>query len=273
MRQRLNPTLFNLSSSLSAGGWNTSHSGKPKPKRQKPQGSSDSDGSRPVMCLPLCSSVPNNSSSESSKPNFVTPMLMPMQHPYYPMAVPPGTEQQPGTVPMVLQPEQMQPMQPLVQVMNPFMTPVVAMILPYPANYGVYPQGVPGVPGLQGLPCVPGVPGVQGSGLPPFFPQPPCMSMADTPPQTGPSGMPPAPNTFLGSPILSPWQGEDLDATQPTALFSSSRSSSPLQLNLLQEELPKLTEPQSSTGRPESLHEQHAKEVNHSAPHRECSFI
>lgn len=45
-------------------------------------------------------------------------------------------------------------------------------------------------------------------------------------------------------------------------LFSSSRSSSPLQLNLLQEELPKPNEGQSSTGhnRAESLHEHHANE-------------
>ncbi|KAL7843295.1 hypothetical protein AOLI_G00248070 [Acnodon oligacanthus] len=223
------------------GGWNTSHSGKPKHKRPKPQCSSDSDASRPGMCPPLCSPAPNNSSSESSKPNFISPMLMPVQPPYYPMAAPPGAEQAPSTMPMVLQPEQMQSMQPLVQVMNPF--PIVAVILPYPANY-VYPQGIPGI---------------QGIGPPPPFHQPPCMSMVDTSSQAGPSGVPPVSNTLLGSPILSPWQGEDLDAAQPTALFSSSRSSSPLQLNLLQEELPKSTEPQSSTGRPESLHEQHAK--------------
>ncbi|KAI4904845.1 hypothetical protein NFI96_018230 [Prochilodus magdalenae] len=222
-------------------GWNTSHSGKPKHKRPKPQCSSDSDASPPGMCPPLCSPAPNNSSSESSKPNFISPMLMPVQPPYYPMPAPPSAEQPPGTVPMVLQPEQMQPMQPLVQVMNPF--PIVAVILPYPGNY-VYPQGVAGV---------------QGIGPPPFFHQPPCMSMVNTPSQVGPSGMPPAPTTLMSSPILSPWQGEDLDPAQPTALFSSSRSSSPLQLNLLQEELPKPSEPQSSTGRPESLHEQHAK--------------
>ncbi|XP_066528338.1 period circadian protein homolog 3 [Hoplias malabaricus] len=221
------------------GGWNTSHSGKPKPKRPKPQGSSDSDASRPGMCPPLCSPVPNNSSSDSSKPNFISPMLMPIQPPYYPMAPPPGTEQPPGPVPMMLQPEQMQPMQPLVQVMNPFMTPLVAVILPYP-NYAIYPQGVPVV---------------QGVGPTPAFPQPHCTPMVETPPQVVPNGMPPACDTIMGSPVLSPWQVEDLDSAQPTALFSSSRSSSPLQLNLLQEELPKPTEPQSSTGRPESLHE------------------
>ncbi|XP_072522660.1 period circadian protein homolog 3 [Salminus brasiliensis] len=231
------------------GGWNTSHSGKPDHKRPKPQPSSDSEGSRPVMNPPLCSPAANNSSSESSKPNFISPMLMPMQMPmqppYYPMTAPPGVEQPPGAVPMVLQPEQMQAMQPLVQVMNPFMSPVMAVILPYPSNYAVYPQGVPGIQGV-------------GPFHPPF-PQPTYMSMVNTPPQAGPSGMPPAPNTLPGSPVLSPWQVDDLDAAQPTALFSSSRSSSPLQLNLLQEELPKPTDPQSSTGRPESLHEQIVK--------------
>uniref|UniRef100_A0AAR2IQ27 PAS domain-containing protein n=1 Tax=Pygocentrus nattereri TaxID=42514 RepID=A0AAR2IQ27_PYGNA len=243
-RHRILESPFSSYLQQDNGGWNTSHSGKPKHKRPKPQCSSDSDVSRPGMCPPLCSPAPNNSSSESSKPNFISPMLMPVQPPYYPMAAPPGAEQAPSTVPMVLQPEQMQSMQPLVQVMNPF--PIVAVILPYPANY-VYPQGIPGI---------------QGIGPHPSFHQPPCMSMVDTSPQAGPSGMPPVPNTLLDSPILSPWQGEDLDGAQPTALFSSSRSSSPLQLNLLQEELPKLTEPQSSTGRPESLHEQHAKGVD-----------
>ncbi len=60
--------------------------------------------------------------------------------------------------------------------------------------------------------------------------------------------------------IPTPWFGEDLDAAQPTALFSSSRSSSPIQLNLLQEELTKPTEALNSTG-PEILLKHHAKEV------------
>ncbi|KAJ8258736.1 hypothetical protein COCON_G00177480 [Conger conger] len=55
--------------------------------------------------------------------------------------------------------------------------------------------------------------------------------------------------------ILQPVQNNpDPDTTQPPALFSSSRSSSPLQLNLLQEELP-----HSSTGQAESLQEPHSK--------------
>ncbi|XP_022538010.2 period circadian protein homolog 3 isoform X1 [Astyanax mexicanus] len=244
----LQQDIDSMAHSNHKGGWNTSHSGKPETNLPKPQASSDSEGSRPGMNPQLCSPAPNNSSSESSKPNFISPMMMPMQMPmqppYYPMTAPPGVEQPPGAVPMVLQPEQMQAMQPLVQVMNPFMSPVMAVLLPYP-NYAVYPQGVPGVQGV--------VPPPQQ------FPQPTFMSMVNAPPQAGPSGMPPAPNTLLDSPALSPWEVDDLDAAQPTALFSSSRSSSPLQLNLLQEELPKLTDPQSSTGHPESLHEQHVK--------------
>ncbi|XP_034170031.2 period circadian protein homolog 3 [Pangasianodon hypophthalmus] len=239
---------------LSTRDWNRSHSGKPRHKRAKPQASSDSDGSRPGHFLPMTSSAPNNSSSESSqpKPNFFSPMLMPVQPPYYPVP-PQPTVMQPHGVPMVVQPEQTQP---VMQVMNPFMSPVMAVIMPYPANYTIYPQAVPGMPG------VPGVQSVTQPGLvPPSYPHPSFMSLVDNPPaQSGPSSMPPAPGALLSSPISSPWPEEDVDGAQPTVLFSSSRSSSPLQLNLLQEELPKPNAPQSNTGRAESLHEQHAKE-------------
>lgn len=232
---------------LSTGDWNRSHSGRPRHKRAKPQASSDSDGSRPGHFLPITSSAPNNSSSESfqPKPSFFSPMLMPVQPPYYP--VPP----QPHGFPMVAQPEQTQS---VMQVMNPFMPPVMAVIMPYPTNY--FPQAVPGISS---------VPGVTPPGLvlPPFH-QPSFMSLMDIPPaQTGPQplSMPSAPVALLSSPISSPWPEEDVDGAQPTALFSSSRSSSPLQLNLLQEELPKPTALQGNTGQAESLHEQHAKVV------------
>ncbi|XP_058229679.1 period circadian protein homolog 3 isoform X1 [Hemibagrus wyckioides] len=236
---------------LSTGDWNRSHSGKPRHKRAKPQASSDSDGSRPAHFLPIASSAPNNSSSESSnpKPNIFSPMLMPVQPPYYPIP-PQPVAMQPHGVPMLVQPEQTQP---VMQVMNPFMSPVVAVIMPYPASYTIYPQAVPGMPG---------VPGVNPTGLvPPPAPHPSFISLMENPPaQTGPSLMPSASGALMSSPISSPWPEEDVDGAQPTALFSSSRSSSPLQLNLLQEELPKPNAPQSNTGRAESLHEQHAKE-------------
>lgn len=222
---------------------NRSHSGKPRHKRAKPQASSNSDGSRPghFLPLPLTSSAPNNTSSESSqpKPDFFSPMLMPVQPPYCPIPPQPDA-MQPHGVHMVVQPEQAQP---AMQVMNPFMSPVMAVIMPYPANYTIYPQTLPGVPGVT-------LPGL----VPPPFPHPSCMSLVDNPPiQTGSSLMPSAPEVLLTSPISSPCLEEDVDGAQPTALFSSSRSSSPLQLNLLQEELPKPNAPLSNTGRAESL--------------------
>nr|QGW67272.1 period 3 [Rhamdia quelen] len=230
-----------------------SHSGKPRHKRAKPQVSSDSDGSRPGHFLPTTSSAPNNSSSEpfQPKPNFFSPVLMPVQPPYYP--VPAQTAAvQPPSVPAVVQPEQTQP-QPLVQVINPFMSPVMAVVVPYAGNYAIYPQTVPGV---AGVPCL--TPGV----MPHQFPQTSFMPLISNPP-VQPVPVPSAAGASLSSPASSPpWpeEDEDVDGAQPTALFSSSRSSSPLQLNLLQEELPKPSAPQSNTARAESLHEQHAQE-------------
>ncbi|KAF5901053.1 period circadian protein 3-like isoform X1, partial [Clarias magur] len=234
---------------LSTGDWNRSHSGKPRHKRAKPQASSDSDGSRPAQFLPIASSAPNNYSSESSQPkpnsNVFSPVVMPIQPPYYPVPPQAGAMQ-----PTVVQPEQTQA---VMQVMNPFMSPVVAVIMPYPANYTLYPQAVPGMPDVPSA-APPAL-------VPPPFPYPSFMSLTDnTPAQPDPSSVPSASGELLSSPISSPWLEEDMDGAQPTALFSSSRSSSPLQLNLLQEELPKPNAPQSNAGRAESLREQHAKE-------------
>lgn len=181
-------------------------------------------------------------------------MAMPMQTAPYFNAV--GPEQQSG-VPMMVQPDQgvqnLQPMQPV--------SPVMFVLLPgyptYPPNFGMYPQAMPVAP-------------VAGPG---FVPQPPFnmggygVPMAQGSPMqgnlAGPSaagvGMPRGAAPVNDS-IPTPWFGDDLDAAQPTALFSSSRSSSPIQLNLLQEELTKPLEPQNTTG-PESLHEHHAKAV------------
>ncbi|XP_061075147.1 period circadian protein homolog 3 isoform X2 [Conger conger] len=137
----------------------------------------------------------------------------------------------------------MQNMQPL-HTMQPYMPPVMAVILPnYPTypSYPVFPQGLP--------PAV--------APAPPLLPQPFTVPMFGPGPQPGtlvPSS-PPAP-PFLGcsNPPSSLGENPDPDTTQPPALFSSSRSSSPLQLNLLQEELP-----HSSTGQAESLQEPHSK--------------
>ncbi|KAI1890688.1 hypothetical protein AGOR_G00156220 [Albula goreensis] len=264
---------------VSAGGWNKSKTGKPKHKRPKPQGSSDSYASPPGNSRPPRRSpvAPDSSwpPSESSQPQpassmgFVQPMVMPFQAPYFttmgqvgrdPSSTTPMTNTllnpcgQQGGVPFILQPDQiMQPMQP-VQGMSPYMAPVMALILPnYPAypNYSMYPQGM--APAVA--PAPPLLP--QPFNLTGFGPTPFPMSHA---PQPMMMGTTPAMPPFLSSPKPPSSLGEDVDATQPPALFSSSRSSSPLQLNLLQEELPKPAEPQSSAGREESLHEQHAKE-------------
>lgn len=219
-----------------------------KHKRPKPEDSSDSYGSQPgnYWSLPGHQGAPHSSwpSSESSQPlpsnvGFVPPMAVPVQTaPYFTVV---GPEQQSG-VPMMVQPDQglqnLQPMQPV--------SPVMFVLLPgyptYPPNFGMYPQAMPG-----------------------FVPQPPYAMAGYVPPGAhvpqgnlaGSSGagvgMP------QGDSIPTPWFGDDLDAAQPTALFSSSRSSSPIQLNLLQEELTKPSEVQNSTA-PESLHE-HAKAV------------
>ncbi|XP_076125054.1 period circadian protein homolog 3 [Alosa pseudoharengus] len=256
---------------VSAGGFK-SKSGKPKHKRPKPQDSSDSHGSTPRPSRrppnPPHSSWP---SSESSHPQHAAvggypmppPLVMPLQPsgPFYSaegdqMGGPKqgGVPAMPvGAIPMMPQPDpafqQMQQMQQqTAQGLNPYMTPVMAVILP---NFPTYPPGYPMF--QQAQPLAP----FNMAAYPPMAPtlfSP--NTLVNQQQQQPPLGIPVPP--VPGSP--QPWLGEeDLDEAQPPALFSSSRSSSPLQLNLLQEELPKPAEPQSSTGRPESLHEQHNK--------------
>ncbi|XP_042356898.1 period circadian protein homolog 3 isoform X2 [Plectropomus leopardus] len=279
---------------VSAGGLNRSRRGKPRYKRPKPQGSSDSYAS------PAGPSrrVPDSSwpSSESSQPQMGVPFnqTSPLQAPFFPMmATQPGPEPRPQQVPeptpmvpqppdqsqlsysfnimqpaqslLGMQPIQMEPfhtlqnfpnLQPMapVQGINPYMTPVMAVILPnYPTFTPGYPSSYP-PPAPSMLPQAPvTMSGFAPGGVP--FPQPQF--------QTQPA---PLPQTCLGSLLCSPRAsssvGEEEEAAGPRALFSSSRSSSPLQLNLLQEELPKPNEGQSSTGHnhTESLHEQHANQ-------------
>ncbi|XP_016123775.1 period circadian protein homolog 3 [Sinocyclocheilus grahami] len=232
-----------------------------KHKRPKPEDSSDSYGSQPgkYCSLPRPTGAPHSSwpSSESSQPppsniGFVPPMAAPMQSaPYFTVL---SADQQP----MVVQPDQaVQNLQPM-----PPMTPMMVVLLPsypvYPGNNGMYPQGMPvPVPGV-----VPQPPFNMGGYIPSGGHMPhrsPSQGHPAGSSVTG-AGMPPGASAEVDS-IPAPWFGEDLDAAQPTALFSSSRSSSPIQLNLLQEELTKPTEAQNSTG-PESLHEPHAKAVD-----------
>lgn len=226
-------------------------------KRPKPEDSSDSYGSQPgnFWTHPGPTGAPHSSwpSSESSQPlpsniGFVPPMAVPMQTaPYFTV----GVDQQP----MVVQPDQgvqnLQPMQPMMVVLLP--------------SYPMYNNGNNGM-FLQGMPVtapavVPQPPFSMGGFVPPGAHMPHGSPLQGHPPGSGVSdvGMPAGVSAEVDS-IPTPWFGEDLDAAQPTALFSSSRSSSPIQLNLLQEELTKPTEAQTSTG-PESLHEHHAKAV------------
>lgn len=271
---------------MSAGEWNRSRRGKLRYKRPKPQGSSDSYTSPPGPK----STWP---SSESSHPQIgvpysAHPQPSPLPAPYYTMmATQPGTEQHhrpqqlPGATPFMppdqtqftynfgvtesagIQPIQMESIQnfhnlqpmPSAQIIHPYMTPVMAVILPQ------YPTLTPGFPSVYPpsasslLPQAPinmaaFVPGTTD------FPQPLFQAQATPLPQStlGP---------LLCSPRASSSVGEEEEAAGPRALFSSSRSSSPLQLNLLQEELPKPNEGPGSTGHnhTESLHEQHANEV------------
>nr|XP_055039913.1 period circadian protein homolog 3 isoform X1 [Misgurnus anguillicaudatus] len=222
-----------------------------KHKRPKPEDSSDSYGSQPgnFWSLPRPTGAPHSSwpSSESSQPQpsnigFVPPM---QTTPYFTVA------QQSG-MPMMVQPDQgVQNLQP----MNPFMFVLLPGYPTYPPNFGMYPQGMP----VAGPGFVPQPPYNMGGYVLPGAPMPqgsPLQGHLAGFSATG-VGRPQGANPEVDS-IPTPWFGEDLDAAQPTALFSSSRSSSPIQLNLLQEELTKPSEPQNTTG-PESLHDHHAK--------------
>ena len=281
---------------VSGAGWNRTRRGKPRHKRAKPQTSSDSYTSPPGPK----SSWP---SSESSQPQMGAPysQTTPLQTPFFPMMAtqpvpeqPPRPQQLPLSTPMLLQPPdqtqlnynfsimqptqslqgmqqiQMEPIQNLqniqtfpnlqpmapVQNINPYMTPVMAVILP---SYPTFTPGYPSIYPPSDPSMLPQAP-ITITGFAPGsvqFPQP--LFQTQQAPQTQtPLG------PLLCSPRPSSSVGEEEEAAGPPALFSSSRSSSPLQLNLLQEELPKPNEGQSSTGHnhAESLHEQHANEVS-----------
>ncbi|XP_038552968.1 period circadian protein homolog 3 [Micropterus salmoides] len=282
---------------LSAGGGNRSRRGKLRHKRPKPQGSSDSYASPPGPPR----RVPNSSwpSSESSQPHMGAPFIQASQTPFFPMMAtqpvpeqPPRPQQQPGATTVVLQPpdqtqfsynfnimqsaqslpgmqllqmdpfQNLQPMQnfhnlqPIApaQSVNPYVAPVMAVILPNyttftPGYPSIYPPSVPSI-----LPQVPITTTGFAPGSAPFpHPQFQAQPVPDTQSPLGP---------LLCSHRASSSVGEEEEEAGPRALFSSSRSSSPLQLNLLQEELPKPNEGQSSTGHnhSESLHEQHANQ-------------
>lgn len=267
---------------LSVGEWIHSRRGKSRHKRPKPRGSSDSYASPgPKSSWP---------SSESSQPQIGVGVAYsqtspPQASPYSTMAAQPGAEQAlrpqqlPGAIPMLppdqnqftynfgviereMQPIQMEPiqnfpsLQPMapVQSLQPYMTPVIALILP---NYPALTPGFPSVYPPSASSMLPQAP-INMAIVPGSTHFPPPLFRAQPTPQ---------PQTTLGPLLCSPGAsssvGDEEEAAGPPALFSSSRSSSPLQLNLLQEELPKPNEEPGSTGHnySESLHDQHVNEV------------
>lgn len=148
----------------------------------------------------------------------------------------------------------LQPMTP-AQTLNPFMAPVMAVILP---NYPTFTPGYPSIYPPSAPSMLPQAPINITGFIPCSAPLPQPIFQAQPAPQAQtPLG------PLLCSPRASSSVGEEEEAAGPRALFSSSRSSSPLQLNLLQEELPKPSEGQGSTGhnRAESIHEQHVNKV------------
>ncbi|XP_066463461.1 period circadian protein homolog 3 isoform X2 [Eleutherodactylus coqui] len=216
-----------------------------KHKRQKPMESSDSNGShpnlppRPRRPGPL----PPSEVSQPSPSNmaFPAPMMIPIQ-PAYPVPgfqVPQmGTSVAGDCTNSAVSPESIPQsnisynMQPLPAFPSPYMGTFMAVFLP---NYNMYP------PINQQIPQ-------------PFFPtQYPC------PPSYPYTGMPVAPQampsqiptdfvdpTSRASSPMSAEEQQDVQSDDPR-IFSNSRSSSPLQLVLLQEELPKPAEPPEGT--------------------------
>lgn len=284
---------------VSAAGWNRSRRGKPRHKRPKPQGSSDSYASPagPPRRL-LDSSWPSSESSQPQqmgapygrtsqlKPPFFPLMstqqsTVPTEQLQRPQNLPQQQAAIPGPTPMVYQSEQTQvnynfnvmqapsmpiqmdtvqninqnfnPFQPIApgQSINPYVAPVMAVILPN------YPTFTPGYPSMFPL-SAPSVLPQASLAMAGFTPAPVPFSH---PPhfqnQLGPQNQAPPQVPLLCSPRPGSSVGEEEETAGPRALFSSSRSSSPLQLNLLQEELPKPSEGQSSNQLTESLHEQH----------------
>ncbi|XP_053546349.1 period circadian protein homolog 3 isoform X2 [Bombina bombina] len=213
-----------------------------KHKRQKPMESSDSNGSHPNLPprsrkqgqIPLPPSWPASEVSHPSPTNmtFAPPVMIPIQ-PAYPI---PGF-QVPPVNPVVGDctgssnaPESAQQsnfsynMPPFPGFPSPYMGTVMAFILP---NYNMYPQMNTQIPHSYFPPQYPCSPSYPYSGMP-------------SAPQSMPSQMPTDfvdPTSRASSPMSAEEQQDVQNEDSP--LFTNSRSSSPLQLVLLQEEMPK----------------------------------
>ncbi|XP_056409385.1 period circadian protein homolog 3-like isoform X1 [Hyla sarda] len=223
-----------------------------KHKRQKPMESSDSNGShpnlppRPRRPGPSPPSWPPSEVSHPSPSNmaFPAPMMIPIQPTY---TVPGfqlphmGTTVAGDCTTSSVAPESIPQsnfsynMQPFPAFPSPYMGPVVALFLP---NYNMYPpinQQIPQPFFPTQYPCPPPPPSYPYTGMP-------------AAPQTVPSQIPTDfvdPTSRASSPMSAEEQ-QDIQSDDPR-LFSNSRSSSPLQLVLLQEEMPKPAEPPEGT--------------------------
>ncbi|XP_075461134.1 period circadian protein homolog 3 isoform X2 [Ascaphus truei] len=211
-----------------------------KHKRQKPMESSDSNGSHPNFPSwlrrqgPLPQAFPPSEVSQPSPSHmaFPPPMMIPIQ-PTYSM---PGFQLPHMTAvggdctassECAQQSNMPCNMQPFPAFPSPYMGTLMAVVLP---NYNMYTQINTQIPQ-------------------PLFPsQYPCSSSypftgMPRAPQSMPSQIPTDfmdPTSRASSPMSE--EGQKVLSKDPP-LFSNSRSSSPLQLVLLQEELPKLVEP------------------------------
>uniref|UniRef100_H3APP0 Period circadian regulator 3 n=1 Tax=Latimeria chalumnae TaxID=7897 RepID=H3APP0_LATCH len=236
-------------------GWRKTKPGKPKHKRQKPLESSDSTSSRlnfpprqrkAAPTRPCCPPSEGSHTSPSSM-GFPAPLMLPFQTAYsmpgFPVpvagasmlgdqaAVSSGPEPTP-------QPTMMYGIQPAPPYPAPYMAPMMVFLPPmYPQmNLQVaQPSFVPGQ-----LPCVSspypfGITPVTGVPLlPPVLQEPP------------------EPPSRSSTPASA--SGQQAVESERPPLFANSRSSSPLQLILLQEELLKAAEQQEGAER-ESLEE------------------
>ncbi|XP_069804751.1 period circadian protein homolog 3 isoform X3 [Dendropsophus ebraccatus] len=220
-----------------------------KHKRQKPMESSDSNGShpnlppRPRRPGPLPQSWPPSEVSHPSPSNmaFPAPMMIPMQ-PAYSM---PGfqlphmgttvagdctnSSVAPESIP---QSNMSYNMQPFPAFPSPYMGTFMAVFLP---NYNMYPpinQQIPQPFFPTQYPC------------PPSYPYTGMPAAAQTVPSQIPTDF--VDPTSRASSPMSAEEQQDVQSDDPR-LFSNSRSSSPLQLVLLQEEMPKPAEPPEGT--------------------------
>ncbi|XP_064423783.1 period circadian protein homolog 3 isoform X1 [Latimeria chalumnae] len=246
---------FHSSRQTGPAGWRKTKPGKPKHKRQKPLESSDSTSSRlnfpprqrkAAPTRPCCPPSEGSHTSPSSM-GFPAPLMLPFQTAYsmpgFPVpvagasmlgdqaAVSSGPEPTP-------QPTMMYGIQPAPPYPAPYMAPMMVFLPPmYPQmNLQVaQPSFVPGQ-----LPCVSspypfGITPVTGVPLlPPVLQEPP------------------EPPSRSSTPASA--SGQQAVESERPPLFANSRSSSPLQLILLQEELLKAAEQQEGAER-ESLEE------------------